>query len=459
MWKTDRSRFITGLADCNFKRYANYHAFGYGFTKQAQSMPLAGGIYVHECLALILIHCQLTLSLGQVVDSRTEQFKGVVRGIINKQIASYKALVAARGYLDVEGQDEVQFLINEQSALIEGLVWGWVRSQLDTILRDFEIISVENEEELVVGCSCDKAGFPADEHREECRGIVQMSRPDIILRRKADGKLGNHDFKTAAYVNDSYINEFRSSVQMAVGSLGAEARLGEPVDHYYIHALHKGIRKSEYDSDVRDYRGPRRQHSVFCYLYVREGNPPLQERDFQPQWKWTDDQGKGHTLGRAYQKTPIWLVDFRDSGKPEHVSNVEWWVYAMPEGILHEQFLLIGPYERQEVQIPEYLQEMWHEEWRWVERLTILAKVQEEYGWESTIFQGELRAQIARSWQCHKYKTPCPYIPICFKHPGWENPFQLGYVPRRPHHAGEIVEMESRGIPVPALEGEEEIEE
>lgn len=417
-WLTDRSRYLTGLQHCQMARFLKYHSgpSGYGITRKAQALPLVTGVMIHECLAKILEEVKRS---NHHIPTRS-----FIREVINNQITLYRTLILNRGFANLN--EEQELLIKEQTSLMEGLVWGWFKIMLPGLVEEFELIEIEREEEL------------------EVAGIVMMSRPDFVARERSTGKLSIHDFKSAAYVNDSWVEEYRESVQMAVGTLGVEARLGEKVETYYIHALIKGLRKKEYDSSSGDYTGPKTQTSFLCYGYYKEANPPLNKSDWQAKYKYLGQDGKKHLLGKYYTKTPIWEARFEN--KPPEMSNGEYWVMeTLPIADLQELFIQIGPYERQENLIAHYIPEMVNEEKRWIQRLWRIHEAKVEFGEASEEFQDTLREEIPRSWECRKYNSVCEFLPICHNHSQmWE------FVPRAPHHAPEALQMKSRGIEIPS---------
>lgn len=446
---TDRTRYLTGLQQCAMKRYLQFHAgpYGYGYQRKTTHIPLATGTYVHGALAAIL---------NEVKDSGKVPSLTAIRLILSIQLAQYKREIDTATFAGVSAQD-LDGVIQEQFTLVKGLVWAWVRVVLPTLVKEYEVVSVETEEVIDLGCDCGK-GAPEDPHEELCLGVTQMSKPDFVLRHRVDKTLSNHDFKTTSLLTDQWIQEFKDSVQMAVGTLGVEARLKEPVETYFIHPLIKGQRKNDYDPDTKEYSGPKRQNSFLCYLYYRPGNPPLYGDDYQPKWKFTDEGGKGHTLGRNYQKTPVWEARFAD--KPKEQDNAEFWVSILPEYVLQEAFALIGPYQRNVNLIEQYQDAMPAEEQRWVNVLWDLYGMEDMFGWTSPLFQRKLNKLVPRSYNCFSYGSRCSFYDICIerKDTTWKDPLASGkYLPRRPHHQLELDQMIARGIPVPETEEVEEV--
>lgn len=392
------------------KRYLSYHSgpYGYGWVKKSNAIPLVTGTQVHAALEGILRLVQA----GAPVENKT------FRPVINKVVEDYKALVRDTGF---EGLDSVEsaIILNEQFTLVEGLAWGWIKVMLPIILKEFDIVSIE-EEEI----------FPATDR------IHQMSRPDILLRRKADGKVGVHDYKTCSNVTDAMIKEYQSSVQMMVGTIGAAQRLKEPINHYYIHAIQKGGR-----GEFNKGSGFKQQYSHLCYAKVYPAAPPLQpDTTFINKGFWSE-------------KTPLWEVSFPQ--KPADVSNMEFYVSQLAPTILNEMFTLIGPYEVLPHMIEQYMRSMPAEEERWIEKLDILYKSPDLWGTEE--FQTLLDKTVPRSYACFKWNSKCSQWDICFRQPGWDDPVGTGkFAHRRPHHTPELKQLIDRGIPVPNEVGEEE---
>lgn len=393
-------------------RYLKYHsANGYGMVRKAASYPLATGVFTHQALAGIMLSAKLNKQLPG---------KDEVQALVAKAISDYALLAQARGFTEATGSVETETLFKEQSCLVAGLVWGWYRTVLPGVLEEYEIIEVEEESELDLGA-----------------GVWKMVRADWVGRRRADGKLGNIDFKTAAIVNDAFVEGFKHSPQMALTTKALEVKYGEPVTHYMIHALVKGTRRGEYNRATGDYDGPKTQASLLCYLYERPANPPLQPVDHQPKWRFLGSDGRKHTLGSSYNKRPVWeVMDPRD------------WVYALPEPVLWEIFPSIGPYQRQTWMIEPYAEEVRAEELRWVARLHKI--------YESNDDPAIIRQEIPRSWDCHRYNRPCELMSVCYGEE--QDPLGSGkYTLRRPHHQPEIDQMLARGLEVPPPEiGEED---
>jgi hypothetical protein len=422
-WYTDRSRFLDGFK-CPRYRYLRYHSItGYGLDAKQVSVPLTTGSYTHGPLAAILDACK------KGIPSTAE-----IREIIRAGLIAYRDDLKDRGFLDVESND-IQRTMTEQATLIEGMLWGYVRAVLPTLLKEFEIVAIEKEYLLTLA-----------------KGIVFQGRPDFVARRRSDGVLGIHDFKTASSLGDDYIASFNHSVQMSLGTAAVEAQEGEKVTHFYIHGLLKGSRRPFQKDGVKaPYES---QHSPFCYAKFTPAMPPLKK---DPSWALT---------GYWADKQSLWSLpqDFW-ANKPTEMSNVEFWVtQVLPLAEVQEQYKLLGPYERPDHLIKQSLREIEYEERSWIDRLFELHTDPQGRGLQSTqepgpsprkfgdpSFQADLQRLFPRSWECWNfYGGPCPMKHICFEQPSWQEPLVSGrYQSRLPQHEQEFRQVVSRGIQLP----------
>lgn len=430
MWFVDRSRYLAGVDDCEMARYLEYHSgpYGYGIRRTANSMTALTGTYTDQALTGVLLNAAAAQQAGTDIG---DPHNDVFRKIVGQAVTDYQTEVKAKGFLEEQNITNLTHTMMEQSALIEGLFWSWVLGQLPGLLRDHTIIAVQQEESYVIPGTC-TCGMDADnpkyyDHMEHsnCNGICIMSKPDFLTRRKADNRVCQHDFKTSgSQINDNYLESHRDSVQMAIQSLGVEARMGEPIAQYYIHALAKGGR-GVFSKRGQDTTGmPKKQYSDLCYAKWMLPNPPISDKtivDYKGFW---------------YDKHPSWEANFPDV--PPGWRPMEYWVVLMPKDILYAQTVLCGPYDRPTHMMNDAVEHVLGEERRWIAAL-----------WK--IHEGEsVNLHVSRSYDCHKYGAEhrCQYYQICFKGQGWNDPLNSGYYELRvPHHDPELQQMVARGVP------------
>jgi PD-(D/E)XK nuclease superfamily len=440
LWLTDRSRYLTGLQHCSYRRFLEYHAGtnGYGFRRKSEAMPLVTGTHVHEALARVL-----SFSPGVIN-------RGVVRTIIDETCAQYDELLRARGFQDLEEGSDPDYVRREQMALVGGLVWGWYRVAYDEFRRKNEIIRVEVEETYVAGCRCglgDGVGEPEDHAARGCAktgGVVIMSRPDVIVRDLRTRTTENVDFKTQSY--EPYLPEWTDNVQMALSGLGAERSLGVLLSNYNLHFLMKGARKADWDEASEEYSGPKRQQSPLIYGWYDAGSPPIRPAEWRPSFVYYDDipskwqiqrgvqpgpRGFKHRLGNQYRRTPVWI---REGPGVE-----EWVMDILDEETVRGQFRVIGPFDRPSRLMDDVIPAIVDHEHEVVEKLY---QVQDG---------ANPKHVFPQSWDCYRFKTACPFLAIC-KNPEsvGDDPVASGlYVPRRPHHQLEMEQMQARGLEIP----------
>jgi len=417
---TDRSRYETGLDRCPRLRYLQYHAGpnGYGIRKARRSMPLLVGGLVHDALAAVLFHVKQSDELPK---------EEVIRQAIQGCADSYRKEVETFGLQQVETIDQAvqEQVIQEQIALLKGLVWSWCIEVLPEIHSRYKVVDVEREELL-----------------ELDDDIAVQGRSDWIGElRESPGTYGWHEFKTASMFHPVWEAEWETKLQFALGVIAAEKRYGCEFHEHYVHGLAKGRRSKPRDG------GPKYQDSPYCWAWVKPGNPPLEPDRWEPEFRWEDEFGKIHTLGRGFQRRQTYL--YPDA--PEGWDPVEYWVRQLPDRVRRNRLKLIGPLNRQRVMIESLQRQVLGEERKWQTILMELYTVAEQCGanyWTHPDFQAALDWYVPQSWSCLRYGSEhgCEMIPVCFREPGWEDPLNNGYTFRKPHHEPELEQMRERGL-------------
>lgn len=389
---SDRSRYVSGTQQCQYKRYYQYHFQGSGIVPKGQALNLWTGTTIHKGLEQFY---RLAQANGSAMPDRA-----VLRSAVAQAMQEMRELAFKDGFLEDPNKE---YVLNEQMSLAEGLIWGYIRAVAPKILEEHEIVCVEQE-------------MPLDS------GDVRLqTRIDLVLRSRANGQLQNVDFKSMSSLSDSTVEEFRTSPQMASCCMAAAAYLNEPVLSYSIHALVKGGRGAFKKKGAQP--TGKRQYSPFCYLKYSPPCPPFTEASLDLGGYWYDKQASW-TLGEL-------------PGDPE-ASHMERLVELMPMETLWEQFAIIGPYEGSEFLGRQFMRSLAGEEKRWAETL------EKAKGLE----QPELDVLISRSYQCHDYGSQCPFYDLCFQiDPGWQTPLETGrYMRRVPHHEEELESFKEAGL-------------
>jgi hypothetical protein len=239
--------------------------------------------------------------------------------------------------------------------------------------------------------------------------------------------------------------------QLLLTKIAVEQGIQEPVSFAYIIALEKGRRMAESGT------GLEKQWSPFLYSYHKKGNPPMEAEDWQLRWKWVDAQGNNHTLGKAYKRETIFTYPFE--GKPADMGSTEYWVRSLPHEAVMGLHEVLGPFSFVTHAEKSVVRSAYENEREWQERVWAINDVGEQVDWDESHpkFIEALDVYAPQSWHCHPYGKDCPFLRICNRDPGWEDPIGSGYYElRRPHHDPEAAQAASRGIELPDEQEEDD---
>src|ERR1700678_2025101 len=255
---TDRSR-VESHQRCNRLRFLEYHEAQKGIVPAKKPLPLAVGGSVHKGLETLLREsstraiAEIAQWLPFVEDSAVSDAladfathrsalaldtteEASLAAAISPSAAGFDAQLTATALelgmdpgdpalgelLQRQRNSATEFdawLYAEQSALVEGLVRAYARRRLRPLLEEFEVLEVEREGDWELGelndgrwycdnckaaCKAVTGGNPpacfdcACPARYVASAIRFMSRPDALLRSRADNSLYLLSFKTAA---------------------------------------------------------------------------------------------------------------------------------------------------------------------------------------------------------------------------------------------------------------------
>lgn len=462
LWLTDRSRYEEGTAHCPRARYLRYHAgpHGYGYDLKAQSIPTVTGTLVHGPLATILTE------VGRKDALPTDAW--IQEHAIQPAIAEYHRIVERRGLRAIVDADDLAQRVVEQTTLLEGLVWAFVRVPLPEYHRQHRVVFVEEELPTVIGCTCglgDGVFDPPSHEGRGCGGIVWMTRGDAIAQRRgaAEGTGYRYDeFKTTGDPNASWEAQWYHRVQLVAGVLGAEEKLSCAIDEVYIHPLLKGRRQAEWDPMEGKASGPKYQATPLVYGGRQAANLPMYGETWSAKWGgqfYTDVDGKRRKTSKEFVRTGIWELPealWRAGGA---TSPSDYWTAWIGNELLAQSYKCVGPIYRAQWKLDAFKAQLVGEERRWQQALWELY----EASGDAAAFHAALDRLVpqVRGDACESFfGDRCPFLWICDREPGWEDPLGSGrYVMRRPHHAPELEQAVERGL-LPAEIGEaEEAEE
>lgn len=470
LWYTDRSRYETGLGFCPRARYLEYHfgPSGYGIRAKAGSMPQARGIYAHEGLAYLmrLLMAPVVHASGPIEQDPTgAMHPDNIRAAVTRATDAYEKVVDARGLRNLDASDRLDTILTEQKALLTGMIWGFALEVLPWLAAELRIVSVEVEDVSVLGCTCglgDRIGQATDHEARGCNGIAWMSRADVIgERRSAPGSYAYVEFKTTGQLGEMFESQWETKLQFQAGVIGAEDRLGVPIDQSYVIALITGRRDSTWDSETQSKSGPKIQQSVWCYGFRKPAPAPGMVEEWAPSYNYIDDQGRRRRLTKDFQKAGVWEIDPRLRGT---TPAAEYWARALPSEVRRQQFSVLGPFTKQQPILDGFLRQVVSEEQGWQGKVWGMYDVLQDRAWADPAAQAELDALVPCSWSCRRYgkSHECQFADLCLRREGWETPLGFGgdgadgatYMLRRPHHTPEIAQAVARGITLPIDEGE-----
>jgi hypothetical protein len=452
-----------GQQHCEFARFLEYHSGPYhlGIVRRAVALPLATGTYTHlGCTAIAEWLMEYRQRTGIQPDRAPDD---LIRWAASMATDRYREVIDKGGFLHLADEDpnaaaEMRRTIEEQSALVEGLVWVWASYRLPQILAEYLVVAVEEEQEYVVGCTCglgDSIGGFREHADRTCSGVGLQSRPDLLLERRIDHAWAYMELKTAGTAWRNWSNQFETSIQLLIGILGAEKRHGVEITHCRIDGLVKGRRSRDYPYEDSQ---PKTQQSPLCYAYWEAPNPPLTIGDWLPASSYIDREGIRHSVPRGrdsrYKRIGLWEApEEAFPNKPPEMSRSEYIVKYWAENYPHHIercIAAIGPIPKKRDQLDKGLRALVANEQLWMERLWRLHEwrlANGNKGWGDPDYHRFLETVVPRSWHCWPYDgQPCPYLPLCFEEgEGWRDPTAGAFIERTPHHTAEYQLAESRG--------------
>jgi hypothetical protein len=284
VWQIDRSRVLDFLA-CPRKRWYGFHFDGVGIQRISKSLPLVFGDAFHQAAEIFLTGGDVEAAVARAVN-----FLNLTFSINGVDLESEKANVIAYG-------------IEEQKAIVEGLIRGWCLTRRDDFLAQFEVIEVEQE---------GKASLSPT--------MELMFRPDALVREKLSGDLYVVSWKTASTFGPYTINQINTDMQSmsevwGIQNTQLDYNSTDPKCDFgsgwriegvlYLFGV-KGQRKMD------DYLGFKVQNTPLAYGWVRKGNTE-DEDEWAYTYSWTTEEmntktGKlmGTKLGKGFRKVPIW---------------------------------------------------------------------------------------------------------------------------------------------------------
>ena len=301
--RTDRSRIIAHQK-CHRYRWWAYEWEDIGLETKGISFPLLTGTYVHK-----LLEC-------------------VPKGTWETHLPA--VLVGYRASTSIENPtDDYLMLVEEQCALVEALVRGFVALRWPRLDREYKVLEVEKEYTLDLGS-----------------GVELMTRLDWLVERKSDKRLYIVNFKTTKEANHFWVKQWPYDMQTISEVLPVEAERGVKLGGVLIEGLVKGRKSVQYPRESGNW-----YHSnCLTWAWRKVGSPPLEEEQWAARYERIESDGYKHRLGKGWQRVPAWR-DYPGGIK----AWVEWVLTYDPEAA-ESCFVTIPPILRDEHEIEEWKQ-------------------------------------------------------------------------------------------------------
>lgn len=293
----------------------------------------------------------------------------------------------------------------EAATFIEAVMWLWRAERMPALLRDYEVVAVERELEFEVGQLevpiAKWVGRPNPLDPEAAlafdkQPVLWQSRPDVVLRRRADGRLFVLDFKSSGFKQDAaeLDNYLQHRILVYAQIAAVEEALGEPCAGYIYEGIYKG--RKQFDKRL----GFQRAYTPLAWVYASPSDgltPPKLSHD---NWR---------------------------TGEPRLISgldgvSVKDYVLALPQEVKDAQWLLTEPIGANPVHVDRWKRATLADEAIWQQRLAA------DPGDGSSFPQNDDH--------CMKYRgSPCVMFQACWDEAVRKDPVASGkFEPRSPNH-------------------------
>lgn len=400
----DRSR-REAWEKCNRFRFLGYEFDGRGIERRGLNADLLLGQAVHEGIEALLTHGNEDFAAGIAAGT-------VIKGV--NEVGLLPDMQQLPSGEIVSGTAN-QFLPEFLVALADALVRGWARVRYPLIMRDFEVVSLEREEQV-----------------EIAPGVILLTRSDFVGRRKIDKSLFVFNFKTTRSVDYQWSAKWRTDQQTLSEVLPIEARLGTKLGGVIIEGLVKGPKKIEWPRGSGNWFNT----SPLVWGYKKPDSEPF-PAEYACRYEWIDEMGSNRRLGKDFRRT---FMGSEPGGIREWIN----WIESRDPQLLEQQFVSLPPILRSEYEIESWKRSVVYSE-REIQGFNLILKSQPN-------LLDEFFPKHTSDGNCTGYSasSACPFFGICWENhdPGDDSLYQ-------PRHANHPKEAELRDwVPVEALKNE-----
>ncbi len=284
-----------------------------------------------------------------------------------------------------EGQAEREAA--ENACLAGGLITGFYApgGLWDSLMEDYEVAHAEVELTL-----------------EHAPGITFGCRPDLVLRRKADGAYGYPDDKTTGDFSAAWWSQWETDVQLQSGARVIKEKLGYDITFVMVLAHYKGYRSKEYGLQ-----------SPLVYGYRQRAEPGM---------------GGTKYLGKRPREWKGWEKFF----VPQEMGYADW-ITRLPKEELAANFAMTRPIAIRPDLVDQWFAQRAAREQEIADATEQLQEAQGE-GFDPEII---LNASFRQNFKsCTPRRgSPCAYKDVCFLPHVNADPLKSGlYGWRMPHH-------------------------
>jgi hypothetical protein len=355
--------------NCRRAEYYSYVFGGTGLRGSGQSFHLDFGTIVHDALA----HIARTVGQPDII--------GPLATTVRERIYT----VAQAAQMDVA--------ISKQWASIgEGLIRAFYQRTWPTLMREYEVISVE---QACVSQLTDDTWF--------------IARPDLILKHRRTGGYWYWEYKTTGFTDGKWVNSWAKAVQVHSGIKAAQDTLKVEFEGCMVFGLSKGRR--DHYNDI--------QTSPFAYGWVNHGVPGI----LDSQYLYTATRGKGWERFATHSL----------------VEGLGPWIAAMPTELLDAQFVRTPPISLRTDLVEDFFEQLRH-------RALEISDAREQLAHVTTAAQARdtLNRYFPQSFKnCTPlFGAPCGYNDICFNQWVAKDPLaSLMYQRRTVEHQDEFIKI------------------
>ncbi len=320
---TDHSRIATH-EHCPRERYWLYEHEGRGLERVALNIDAEVGSTVHRVLQDVLNATQAGRFGSEVLERSLATHVAAFDAEVRERGL---ALELASGYeADEDGNVQTQegqlgMIVDVYSSWIRQIARAWCVVRLPRLVLEYEIVSTEQEEELLLAEGA----------------VTFMARTDALLRRRCDGELFILNYKTVGEANQWWQEQWPLDMQTLSEVLPVEARLGQRVAGVLIEGLVKGGKRLQYPPGS----GMWWINSPLVWSWRQDAVPPFAP-SYAAKYEWVGEDGKSHRLGKGWHKQPMWEDEMGLAGWME-------WLLENERELVEQQFVSLPPILRSEL--------------------------------------------------------------------------------------------------------------